>query len=75
MAGITLAQAQEQLDAWLAASTATSRKQSYRIADRQLTYADAAEIRQQIDYWNGKVVALSHRSSGRSRSRTIVVGF
>lgn len=74
MAGITLAQAQEQLDVWLAASSATSKKQSYRIADRQLTFTDAAEIRQQIDYWNGKVILLSQRASGRGRSRTIVVG-
>ena len=74
MAGITLAQAQEQLDAWIAASSAVAKKQSYRIADRQLTFTDAAEIRQQIDYWNSKVVALSQRASGRGRSRTIVVG-
>ena len=73
MAGITLAQAQAQLDVWLAASSAVAQKQSYRIADRQLTYTDAAEIRQQIDYWNSKVVALSQRASGRGRARTIVV--
>lgn len=75
MAGITLVQAQAQLDAWVAADLAVSRKQSYRIADRQLTYADAAEITAKIDYWNGKVTELSRRASGRSRARTIVVGF
>lgn len=72
MAGITLAQAQAQLDAWLAADMAVSRKQSYRIADRQLSYADAAEIRSNIDYWNAKVVTLSARATGRGRSATMV---
>jgi Family of unknown function (DUF6148) len=72
MAGISLAQAQAQLDAWLAADMAVSRKQSYRIADRQLSYADAAEIRSNIDYWNGKVIALTTSATRRGRSATMV---
>ena len=44
MAGITLAQAQAQLDAWLAASLATATGQAYEIAGRRLTRANAAEI-------------------------------
>lgn len=75
MAGITLVQAQAQLDAWLAADLAVSKKQSYRIADRQLTYADAAEITAKIEYWSAKVTELSRRANGRSRVRTIRVGF
>lgn len=55
MAGITLEQAQAQLDAWLAASLATSGSQSYEIAGRKLTRADAGEIRDNIDYWERKV--------------------
>lgn len=74
MAGINLTTAQAQLDLWVAADAAVSRKQSYRIADRQLTYADAGEITAKIEYWSGKVQALSLRASGRSRARTIVVG-
>jgi len=75
MAGITVEQAQAQLDAWLAASLAVTRNQSYRIADRQLTRADAGEIQRNIEYWNGKVQELSARQARRSRARSIVVGF
>lgn len=75
MAGITLEQAQAQLNAWVAADMAVSQKQTYRIADRQLTYADAAAITAKIEYWSGKVDALTRRASGRTRARTIVVGF
>lgn len=71
-AGITLAQAEAQLTAWLAASSAVASAQSYEIAGRKLTRADAAEIRQQIDYWDSKVKTLSARTTGRGRFRTIV---
>ena len=74
MAGITLAQAQAQLDAWLAASLATATGQAYEIAGRRLTRANAAEITANIDAWNARVVTLSLRASGRSRSRTVVAG-
>ena len=75
MAGITLEQAQTQLNAWVAADMAVSQKQTYRIADRQLTYADAAAITAKIEYWSAKVAELTNRASGRTRARTIVVGF
>lgn len=75
MAGITLAQAQAQLDAWLAADSKVATGQSYEIAGRKLTRANAGEITSKIDYWNGKVVQLSNSVAGRGRSRTIVPGF
>ncbi|MFH2074948.1 MAG: DUF6148 family protein [Pseudomonadota bacterium] len=59
MAGITLAQAQAQLTAWLAASTAVASGQAYSIAGRSLTRANAAEIRNQIEFWDGKVKTLT----------------
>lgn len=72
MAGITLAQAEEQLAAWLAASTAVASKQSYSIGTRQLTLADSADIQNQIEYWDKKVKALdSGRSGIRVRGITI----
>lgn len=74
MAGITLAQAQAQLDAWLAASLATATGQAYEIAGRRLTRANAAEITANINTWNARVVTLSLQSGGRSRARTVVVG-
>ncbi len=58
MAGITLAEANEKLQEWLSASTAVATKQSYSIAGRTLTLADAKEIREWVDYWNDMVVSL-----------------
>jgi hypothetical protein len=64
MAGITLDQAQAQLDLWLAADAAVAGGQSYSIGGRSLTRANAAEITNKIDYWNGWVNKLSRSSSG-----------
>lgn len=73
MAGITLAQAEAQLAAWIEADTKVASGQSYEIAGRRLTRADAGEITNKIEYWNGKVQTLSQAASGRSRARTMVV--
>ena len=72
MAGITLAQAQAQLDAWLAASLATTSGQSYTIAGRSLSRVNAGEINRNIDAWNARVITLSNKADGRSRARTVV---
>ncbi|WP_420578792.1 DUF6148 family protein [Oceaniradius stylonematis] len=69
MAGITLAQAQAQLDAWLEASVQVARNQSYSINGRSLTRADASDIQNQIAYWQSWVTRLTHSASGRSRIR------
>ena len=59
MAGITLTQAEAQLTAWLAASSAVASGQAYSIGGRSLTRANAAEIRNQIEFWDAKVQTLS----------------
>lgn len=74
MAGITLAQAQEQLDAYLAAERAVLTNQSYEIAGRKLTRADLSSIQAGIKTWNARVVDLSGTARARSRRRTIVAG-
>ena len=74
MAGITLAQAQAQLAAYLAAETAVLTGQKYEIAGRMLQRADLAEIRAGVDTWNARVITLSNASTGRSRARTVVAG-
>lgn len=74
MAGISLAQAQAQLDSYLAAETAALANQSYEIAGRKFTRADLTAIRDGIQYWNNKVVTLSNAVSGRGRARTVIVG-
>lgn len=63
---LTLTDAQAHLDAWLAADLAVSDNQSYTIQDRTLTRADAAAIRQNVRYWEGRVKQLS-RPTGRSK--------
>ena len=58
MAGITLAQAEIQLDAWLEASLKIASGQAYSIGGRSLTRANAAWIGKQIVFWNGMVQSL-----------------
>ena len=72
MSGITIALAQAQLDLWLAADAAVAGGQSYSIKDRSLSRADAAEITNKIEYWNGWVQKLSRAASGRGRTRYVV---
>lgn len=77
MAGITIEQAEAQLTAWIAASTAVASSQSYEIdtgnGRRKLTRADAAEIRQMITFWDSKVKELTPASSGGKRRTSYVV--
>ena len=72
MAGITLAQAETQLAAYLAAETAELSGQAYEIAGRRLTRANLAEIQRGIELWNGRATTLGQQAAGRSRARTIV---
>ncbi len=69
MPGITLELAQTQLNLWIAADAAVSRKQAYSIAGRSLTLADAGTITEKIDYWSRKVTSLEATATGRGRIR------
>lgn len=61
---ITKEQAQAQLDAWLTASLAVARNQSYEIDGRKLTRADAGQIREQILFWERRVEMASNGGRG-----------
>lgn len=79
MSGITLAQAEAQLASWLAADTALATSQSYTInttnGTRSLTRADAAEVRENIKFWDERVKALAGTAAnGRRRVRYPVMG-
>lgn len=65
MAGITLAQAEAKLEAWLAAEDALQTTQEYTIGDRRVRKADLKEIRETIDYWQRQVDRLSRRGGIR----------
>lgn len=71
MAGITLAQAEAQLAIWIAADTAVAAGQSYSIAGRQLTRADAKAITEKIEFWNAQVQKLSRGGNGGMRVRGV----
>lgn len=59
MPGLTLAQAEQHLNEWLSADSAVAKGQAYSLGGRTLTRADAAEIRENIRYWQGWVDKLS----------------
>jgi hypothetical protein len=71
MAGITLATAQAQLDAYVAAETAILSGQEYVIGSRRLKRPDLAEVRAGITLWDRRVKDLSSSAAGRGRSITL----
>lgn len=75
MAGITLAQAEEQLAKYIEAENKVLQAQSYSIAGRELTRANLSYIRESIEYWDRKVKDMSASSTGRSRGRVITPGW
>jgi hypothetical protein len=71
MAGITQAQAQAQLNAYLAAETAVLTGQAYTINGRSLTRADLAAIQKGIEIWQARLQTIS-RGGFRLRGVTPV---
>ncbi len=51
--------------------------QSYTIGSRNLTRTNLTEIRNAIDYWNKKVIALDseQKGGGTSRVRRVVIRY
>ncbi len=64
MSELTLAQAQENLSAWIAADLAVSKGQSYSIGGRSMTRADAKAITEKIKFWQNLVNSLTAGSGG-----------
>lgn len=60
MAGISLAQAQEKLEAYLDAEEKVLAGQSVTIAGRTLGRADLGAIQQGIEIWDARVKRLSN---------------
>lgn len=61
---------QRKLDTWLAAEEAVATGQSYQIGNRMLTRADLKQIRNQMEYWAGKLALAEaeEKSGGRNRA-------
>jgi hypothetical protein len=76
MPGITLQQAQTNLDKWVEASERVAESQSYTIqtetGSRTLTRANAAWIQKQIEFWDKKVRQLSLPANKRRRTVNLV---
>lgn len=70
---LSLAQAQEHLDAWRAADLAVAKGQAYSVGSRSVTRADAREIRTNVEYWERRVNELSQGGAGGARVRYGVV--
>ena len=71
MAGITLAQAEAQLAAYLAAETKVLAGQRVEIDGQSLTRANLEQIQAGIDAWDRRVKQLTTTSSGTGRARVI----
>ncbi len=67
MAGLTAAQAETQLAAYLAAETAVLAGQAYSLNGRTVTRADLADIQQGIKLWD-------QRAKGLARGGLVVKG-
>lgn len=71
MAGLTQADAETQLAAYLAAETKVLAGQEYQFGNRRLKRADLAEIRDGIRFWNAEVQRLGNGSGVRVRGLTL----
>ena len=71
MVGITLAQAQSKLDAYLAAEEKILRGQSVTIDGETLTRANLDMVQRGVATWDQRVKSLSSRGAGRGRMRTV----
>lgn len=63
---MTQSTAQAHLDAWEAADLAIASGKSYTINGRQLTRADAQEVRDQITYWQRVVNRFAADAAGNT---------
>lgn len=62
---ISAAVAQQNLDAWVAASEAVAKGKTYKMGDNLLTRADVDEILKMIAFWEARVA----RASGTGRMK------
>lgn len=61
---------QTKLQTWLDAEEAVATGQSYQIGTRMLTRADLKQIREQMEYWAGKLAEAEAEKKCGGRNRT-----
>lgn len=59
-----------KIEMWSEAEAAIATGQSYKIGSRELKRADLAEVRKQIEFWEGKLMAVE-RGSKRWHRRIV----
>lgn len=60
---------QQKLNTWLAAEEAVATGQSYQIGSRMLTRADLKQVREQMEYWAGKLAEAEAEEKHNGRNR------
>lgn len=65
---------QTKLQTWLDAEEAVATGQSYQIGTRMLTRADLKQIREQMEYWAGKLAEAEaeEKCGGQNRAYRFV---
>lgn len=61
---------EKKLQTWLDAEEAVATGQSYQIGTRMLTRADLKQIREQMEYWAGKLAKAEAEEKCGGRNRT-----
>lgn len=59
----------ERLNTWLRAEEAVATGQSYQIGPRSLTRADLKQIREELEYWGGKLAEAEAEETAGGRNR------
>lgn len=73
MAGITLAQAETQLNLYLDAEAKVLAGQRVRIEGKEITRADLEFVQKGIDLWQGRVTKLARTTTGIAVKQVIPV--
>lgn len=60
---------QEKLNTWLAAEEAIATGQRYQVGTRMLTRADLKEVREEMEYWAGKLAEAEAEEKVNGRNR------
>ena len=59
----------KKLNTWLAAEEAIATGQSYQIGSRMLTRADLKRVREEMEYWAGKLAEAEAEDKHGGRNR------
>lgn len=60
---------QKKLQTWLDAEESIATGQSYQIGTRMLTRADLKQVREEMEYWAGKLAEAEAEESAGGRNR------